>query len=154
MNAEVNIKPINQLPVRNTPAEDDIVILIVDGVAYKAQLADALAVLPVATTLEKGLMSAADKIALNAATAAITTLNNQVSGILNPTHATIASANTITVPAGVSFVTLTGTTTITAINGMTNYKPVWFAYPSGAGLTILGKSLRAGDPPYQVIQTP
>ena len=146
MNAEVEIKTLPSLDPRDTPDATDLLLLVVAGIAMRANLGDVRKALAVATDLEKGLMSAADKIAL-------TTAVENISKILSPVSVTIASSATITLPPNTLFVTLTGTTAITTITGLSNNRPTWFFYPSGAGLTLLGESMKAGDPPLSVIGT-
>lgn len=146
MTAEVNIKPVTALVSVATPEAANLILLIVNGVARKANLGDVRTALAVATSLEKGLMSATDKVTLD-------TTNAEVIKLLNPEAVTIPSASTITVPAGKTVITLTGATSVNVINGLTNNRPVFFYYPAGAGLTLKGESMKAGDPPLQVIQT-
>ena len=146
MTAEVTIKPINALSVQDNPEAINQILLIVNGVAKRASLGDIRLALAVATAVEKGLMSATDKAVLD-----IT--STEVVKLLNPDAMTIPSADTITVTGGRTMVILTGTTPINIINGLTNNRPVYFYYPAGAGLTVKGASMKAGDPPLQIIQT-
>lgn len=146
MTAEVTIKPISALAAQAIPEAANLILLIVNGVAKKASLGDIRTALAVATSVEKGLMSATDKATLD-------TTSSEVSRLLNPEAVTIPSASTITVPAGKTMITLTGATSVNIINGLTNNRPVFFYYPAGAGLAIKGESMKAGDPPLQVIQT-
>lgn len=150
MTANVEFTPITSLP-STAPTATDILLLIVAGIAKQAQLGDVREALAVATAVEKGLMSAADKVNLN-------DVVTKLAAILSPVAVTIASASTINVPANTTFVILTGTTTITGITGLTTNRPCWFYYPSGAGVTLQltgvnTTTLVAGDAPIEIIQT-
>ncbi|MEI6870661.1 MAG: hypothetical protein WCL08_00125 [Verrucomicrobiota bacterium] len=138
--------PISSLPVQATPTGTDLTVLLVNGVAKQAALANLRMALDVATEIEKGLMSATDKGILDL-------IAPQVAAILAPTTYTIASAATISVPTNATFVVLTGTVAITNIIGLTTGHPCDFYYPTGIGLTFLGNPVQAGDAPLTVIQT-
>ena len=146
MTAEVTIKPITSLAAQETPEASNLILLIVNGVAKRANLEDVRMALAVATGVEKGLMSATDKQVLDVTT-------SEVVKLLNPEAMTIPSADTITVTGGRTMVILTGTTPINTINGLTNNRIVYFYYPAGAGLTLKGVAMKAGDPPLEVVQT-
>lgn len=146
MNAEVEIKTIPSLSAQDTPTATDLILLVVNGIAKRADLGDVRKALALATDTEKGLMSATDKSGLTAAI-------DNIAKLLTPTSVTIASAATITVPPNTLFVTITGTTTITTINGLANNRATWFYYPTGAGITIRGEDVKAGDPPLEIVGT-
>jgi hypothetical protein len=146
MTAEVTIKPITALAAQLTPEAANLILLIVNGVARRAALGDIRTAIAVATSLEKGLMSATDKESLDVVV-------TEIAKLLNPSSITIPSADTITVTGGRTMIVLTGTTPINNILGLTNNRPVYFYYPTGAGLTIKGESMKAGDSPLQLIQT-
>ena len=142
----VQTQPISSLPSA-TPDGVDIFLLLKGGIAKQATIADIRLALALATETDKGLLSASDKTILD--------LNaSELAAILAPTTYTIASAATISVASGATFVILTGTTTVTGITGLTTGYPVQFYYPTGAGLTFLGNTVQAGDPPLIVLQTP
>lgn len=146
MNATVQIQPITNLPVDANPSATDVLLLIVAGVAQQANLGNILPALAIATETTKGLLSAADKLALDQVVAQMVT-------ILAPTPINILSAPTISIPYGTNTVILSGTTPVTNITGLTNNFPVRFYYPTGAGLTFMGYPVVAGDAPLEVIQT-
>lgn len=146
MIAEVEVKTVTSLPVQAIPTATDLILLVIAGIAKKAALGDVRLALDIATNIEKGLMSAGDKSNLTAVLAS-------VAKVLSPPGVTIASSATIIIPPETYFVTITGTTTITAITGLVNNRPTYFYYPAGAGLVLLGESVKAGDPPYAVVGT-
>lgn len=121
-----------------TPNGVDLVSFSVGGIFKKTTVDNLKSGMSVATSETKGLMSAADKVTL-------TNLNTQVSAIVAPPSAPVVSAETIAIPSGRTHITLTGTTTIQAITGMTPRVRYTFSYPSGAGITFLGEPLSAGD---------
>jgi len=146
MIAEVEIKTVTSLDPRDTPEASDLILLIVNGLAKRANLEDVRKALAVVTDLEKGLMSASDKVALTNAIA-------NIAKLFGPTSITLASAASIAIPANTLFVTITGTTNITEVTGLANNRHTWFYYPTGAGLTILGEPVKALDPPLSLIGT-
>jgi hypothetical protein len=134
-------KTITSLPSASTPAAADIALILVNGIAHQTTLNALLSAFSVATTSAKGLMSAADKAALDAIIVQLATMKF-LQG------ATIASASTVTLPSvegAYTVITFTGTTPITTINGLVAGRIYAFSYPSGAGLTILGTAYAAGD---------
>lgn len=138
--------PIPSLPVQNPPLPIDLILLVSGGVAYQAALGNILSALAVATTLSKGLMSATDKLTLDQ-------LTQDVVHLIAPLAVTIASAASITVPAEKYFVIITGTTTITSITLPVKGVTFSFYYPAGAGVTIIGNPVQAGDAPLQIQDT-
>lgn len=137
---------ITSLAEQSPVTATDVLLLMVEGIAKKATVGGVREALPVATSVAKGLMSASDKQSLE-------DLIYEMSQLLTPPAVTIASGSTITVPTGAKFVTLTGTTSVTAVNGLVNNRSVLFYYPVGAGLTFLGHPIKEGDAPLEVVQT-
>jgi hypothetical protein len=131
-------KPVGSLPLATTSSGTDILILVVGGVYHKINLADLIQGLPAATTSTRGVMTATDK-------ANLTGLLTQVSQVVAPISTPIVSEDTITIPAGSYHITLTGTTTINNIVGLVPRQTYAFSYPSGAGLTLRGEQMKAGD---------
>ena len=121
-----------------TPTGVDLVSFSVGGIFKKTTVDNLKSGMSNATSESKGLMSAADKVTL-------TNLNTQVSAIVAPPSAPIVAATTITIPSGRTHLTLTGTTAIQTITGMTPRVRYTFSYPSGEGLVFLGEPLVAGD---------
>lgn len=139
--------PIPSLPSQDTPEAVDLLLLMVGGVANKATLGSILSALAVATTGSKGLMSATDKVVLDTNT---TNLNNLVNAV---SQALPASA-TLIVPSGKYFITLSGTTEVTNLVLPTKNITYYIWYPTGAGVTVMGQPIEAGDPPLEFIDTP
>jgi len=134
-------KTITALTEASTPAAGDFTIITVDGVARKATLANLILALSIASTSSKGLMSAADKIALDSLVASYSTM-------MQPQVVVLPSASTITFPAisgPHTVVVLSGTTEVTAINGLVENREYFISYPTGSGLTVLGVTMAAGD---------
>jgi hypothetical protein len=131
-----------------TPDPDDLLLLVAvsDAEPHKVKASNLISALPVSTSLSKGLQSAADKVALDSAIADVAVLKS-------PLVATVASASTVVVPASTFQVILTGTTNVTSLAGLANYRTYTFFYPTGAGLTFMGLNMQAGDV-YQFTQTP
>jgi len=129
---------ISSLDEVTTPSASDVLPIVSGGATVKVQAQNLRSALPVATTTEKGLLSAADKVALDAATIAVASLQN------HPVNSTVASASTISIPNGADTVILTGTTNVAAIVDAIPYKSYTFYYPSGAGLQLLGVTMSAG----------
>lgn len=130
---------ISGLPEAASLSGPDVLPVVSGGVTKKVR-ADALGgALPVATTLEKGLMSAADKAALTQAQLNITELQGR------PYSAVVESASIISIPDGVNIIILTGSTNIATVVGALDYRTYTFAYPVGAGLNLLGVNMVAGD---------
>jgi hypothetical protein len=132
---------ISSLPETTLPATTDLLPVVNAGVTKKVTLENLTAGQPIATTINKGLMSAADKVLLTQLGVDVTTLVNA------PAVVTVASAATITLPNSgkVDVIVLTGTTTITDVQGVVNYRLYTFHYPSGAGVNLLGNPLVAGQ---------
>lgn len=141
----VQTQPISSLPV-GTPAGADLFLLLQSGIAKQSTIANLRLAIDIATEVDKGLMSAADKAILD-------TVATEVAAMLAPAQYTIASGATIIVPTGATFIILTGVTTITTVNGLTIGHPCYFYYPTGAGLVFLGNPVVAGDPPLIVVPT-
>ena len=129
-----------------TPSPTDLLYIVSGGADKKVQLANLTPGLPVASQVQKGLQSAADKTALDNVVADVATLKS-------PLTATVASAASIAIPSNTYRVVLTGTTTVTVLVGLENYRTYTFFYPAGAGLTFMGLNMQAGDV-YQFVQTP
>jgi len=131
-------KPATALPAATTVLGSDLIVIVKGGIFYRTTAAELISGLPAATDSTKGIMVATDKLAL-------TTLSTQMSSILAPPSTAIASAASITVPAGRYHITLSGTTEVTTVVGMTPRVPYSVSYPSGAGLTFMGETMKAGD---------
>ena len=120
-------QPISGLPLSTNPSGVDIFLLQIAGVLHRAELANLVKGLPVASTLEKGLMSAADKAALNQ-------IILDLASATTYQTVTVASASTVALPtiSGlITVVTFTGTTTVTNITGLVSNRLYIFRYPSG-----------------------
>ena len=129
--------------ITNLPAQDvvnpaDIVLLVDGSENKKAPVSQLVEGMPLATTAQKGLMSAADKTALAAAQTQIAALGGVVT-------ANIASATTITLPTGINGIILSGTTTVVSVANAAPFKKYFVAYPTGAGVTVFGTPMVAGD---------
>lgn len=146
MNAEVEIKTLSSLDPRGTPVATDLIMVMAAGLAKKLDLGDVRIALAVATATEKGLMSATDKSILGR-------LNTEVGNLYTPQNITLASATSLALPPDTLFVTVTGTTEITSIANLASNRPTYINYPTGAGIVILGETVKAGDPPLAVIDT-
>lgn len=109
------------------------------GTTRKIRLDNLRVGLPVATAIDKGLMSAADKAALETAVADVLTLKSR------PVSAIVASAATISVPNGADVIVLTGTTAVVTVMDALDYHTYTFYYPSGPGLNLFGIAMSAGD---------
>lgn len=138
--------PIPSLPPQATPLSTDLLLLVSGGLAVQATLGSILSALAVATSSSKGLMSATDKLVFDQTV-------QDVVNLIAPSAVTIASAASITVPAGKYFIIITGTTEITNITLPVKGVPFMFYYPAGAGITILGSPVQALDAPLQIIDT-
>lgn len=132
------LQPVNSLPVATTASNTDITILVQSGIFKQSTLTVLANGLPEASTLSKGLMSASDKSNLGL-------VIEQISNLVAPVSTPIASAATIVIPSGRYVITLSGTTTITAVTGLVPRVRYVFSYPTGAGLTFLGEQMLAGD---------
>ena len=134
-------KTITSLPIADVPAATDVALILVNGTAKQTQLNALLLAFSVATSANKGLMSAADKASLDAIIVQLATMK-----FLQAVN--IASAATVSLPSAegaYTVVTFTGTTPITTINGLVAGRVYVFNYPSGAGLTFLGTNYASGD---------
>lgn len=130
---------ISGLPEAATPAASDVIPVVSGGSTKKLQLQNIRSALPVATTLEKGLLSAQDKQSLAEMLADIAELQGR------PYVATVASASVISVPDGVNILILTGSTSIASVVGAKDYNTYTFYYPTGPGLDLLGVAMTAGQ---------
>ena len=129
---------IPNLPAQDVVNETDLVLLV-DGAENKqAPVAQLIEGMPVATTVQKGLMSAADK-------AAFATLQSQVLVQTGVVTSAVVAAATIALPSGINGIILSGTTTVTAVTGASPFKLYFASYPTGAGVTFLGTPMVAGD---------
>lgn len=129
---------LSGLTPESAPAAEDLLYLVkVTGGDRQVQVQNLRTGLPVATEVEKGLQSAADKVLLGQLAAAVAELES-------PTVQTLESAATLVVPPGVFNIVLTGTTEVTATSGMTDYRLYNIFYPTGAGVTFMGEALAAG----------
>lgn len=137
----MNPQSISSLPIRTEPVSTDVMLVQVAGLLQQMELLNLPKALPVATLSEKGLMSAADK-------AAIQQILSDLAAMTSYQIITVASAATVSLPNPSGFITVvtfTGTTEITTINNLQNNRLYLFRYPTGVGLTILGKVYAAGD---------
>lgn len=134
----MTLKPVGTLPTPTNVAGTDVVILVIGGVFHRTTVQGLIQGMATATSGGKGLLSAQDKVIIDA-------LNTQVSALSAPPSTPIASATTITIPPNRYHITLSGTTTINTVQGLVARKLYTFSYPSGAGLTFLGEVMKAGD---------
>lgn len=134
----MNPQPFSSLPSTAGSTGADELLIVIGGVYHRIPVAGLRDALPIATTSYRGMLSAADKQNLD-------NILSQVSALIAPQTTPIVAASSITVPANRYFITLSGTTEITQILGMTPRKPYTFYYPSGAGVTIMGNKMLAGD---------
>lgn len=131
-------KPVSELPSTVSPVANDVVVIVRGGLFYQTTVDYLRTGMAVATSGGKGLMSAADKVSLDS-------LKTQMAAILAPQSTTIASAASITIPAGKYHFSLTGTTEVTSVVGLTPRVLYSVDYPSGAGLTFMGTAMQAGE---------
>lgn len=130
---------ISSLDEVTSPGATDVLPVVNLGTTKKVQVQHLGDGMPVATSSAKGLMSAADKVALAQAQADIAELQT------HPVSVTVASASNVAIPDGADVILLTGTTSVASVSDGVPYKTYTFAYPSGAGLTFLGVVMSAGD---------
>lgn len=132
-------QPVNSLPTASTAATTDILVLVQGGTYKKIAVTNLKSGIPTATSTTNGLMSASDKDNLDA-------YGSQIASVVAPSSYSLAASGTLTVGDSSKYViTLTGTTTITSVVGLTPRVKYIFSYPSGAGLTFLGEPMQAGD---------
>ena len=122
-----------------TPGAGDVLPIVSSGATMKVQAQNLRAAIPVASTTDKGLMSAADKTSLGQAQADIANLQAY------PVIASAVSASTLAIPNGSDVVILLGATNIVTILEAKSYHTYTFHYPSGPGLSFLGVAMSAGD---------
>jgi hypothetical protein len=134
----MTLKPIGALPTAASVTGTDLVSIAIGGVFYRTTVNGLLQGMTTATAGGKGLLSAADKIIIDA-------LNTQVAALSAPPSTPIVASTTITIPQNRYHITLSGTTTITTVQGMVARKVYTFSYPAGAGLVFLGEAMQAGD---------
>ena len=134
----MTLQPINSLPETENPSATDILLAVVSGVYRKLQIANLVKALPLASSSAKGLMSSSDKDGL-------TSVIGQVTNLVAPATAAVASASSIAVPSGRYLITLSGTTNIGTVTGLVPRVKYTFYYPTGAGLNFLGEEMKAGD---------
>lgn len=140
---------ISGLEPNAVPDPSDL-ILTSDGVdTYRTTLQQSVVALPVSTPSAKGLMSAADKAALDALIASVLSLGT-------PQVANIVAGSNIVLPAPTTgtytVVILTGTTTINTVSGSSSNRLYIIRYPAGAGVMFIDQQLYAGDAfPYIAI---
>lgn len=146
MSEELILTPITGLDEDTVPALGDSMVIISGGIAYRVDPANLRKALDVVTVSDKGLMSSSDKNSLN-------DLVEKMLAIYNPVPVTVASAASVNIITGTTFVIITGTTAITTITGLTTGRPVYFYYPTGAGIVIMGNPVKAGDAPLRITQT-
>lgn len=127
------------LPARATPAGTDILPLVADGNNFHATVVNLTKGMAPATTSEQGVMSAADKVALNLAVSQLATINAR------PVVENIASAASINVAADTDVIVISGTTTITSVATPSVYRTYIVHYPAGSGIVFLGVNMAAGD---------
>lgn len=132
-------QPVNSLPTASSAATTDITILVQGGVYKKITVSNLRTGIPTATSSTSGLMSAADKDNLD-------TYGNQIASVVAPASFSLAASGTLTISDPSRYViTLTGTTAVTSVIGLTPRVKYIFSYPTGTGLTFLGEPMRAGD---------
>ena len=130
---------ISSLEEVTSPLATDVIPIVNDGETKKVQLRNIKDALDVASTLSKGLMSAADKASLQQALLDIDSLLD------SPSVATVASASVISVPDGKTAIILTGNTNVATVLNTVNYRVYVFYYPSGSGISFLGTAMTAGS---------
>lgn len=132
-------QPVNSLPTASSASTTDITILVQGGVYKKITISDLKSGIPTATNSVNGLMSAGDKTNLD-------TYGGQIASLVAPSSITLAASSTLALTDTSKYViTLTGTTAITSVVGLTPRVKYIFSYPTGTGLTFLGEPMRAGD---------
>jgi hypothetical protein len=132
-------QPVNSLPTATSAAINDILVLVQNGTYKKIAVTNIKSGIPNATNTVAGLMSAADKDNLD-------TYGGQIASVVAPSSFTLAASSVLTISDPSKYViTLTGTTAITSVVGLTPRVKYSFSYPSGAGLTFLGEPMQAGD---------
>jgi hypothetical protein len=132
-------QPVNSLPTATSAATNDILVIVQSGVYKKIGVNNIKTGITNATNSTPGLMSATDKDNLD-------TYGSQIAAVVAPSTFSLAAASTLTITDPSKYViTLTGTTAITSVVGLTPRVKYAFSYPSGAGLTFLGEPMQAGD---------
>lgn len=134
----MTLTQVGSLPEASTIAGNDTVVIVVGGKFYRTTVDFLKQGMAVATESAKGLMSSTDKSLLN-------TINSQLSALVAPTSAPVATAATIAVPSGKYHITLSGVTNVTDVTGLIPRVIYTFSYPAGAGITFLGEQMKAGD---------
>jgi hypothetical protein len=123
------------LPTVSTPSPTAVTPIMQGGVTGKITLADLIKAIPAATLVASGLMSAADKQALDNANAL---LNAIVDG---PTVAVVEATPTITIPAGADVITVVGNSDIQVVLGGVEFKKYVFYRADGPPINVLGSPL-------------
>jgi hypothetical protein len=131
-------KSVSTLPVPPFVAGGDTVVIVKGGLFHRTTVDGLKQGMDVAAPSGKGLMSAADKLALDS-------IGAQLGNLLNQPSTPIASAATITIPPGRYHITLTGTTNVVNVIGLVPRALYTIDYPSGAGLEFRNEPMLAGD---------
>jgi hypothetical protein len=138
---------ISGLPTITTIRPDAVAPVSQGATTGKVALSQLVKVIPEATLLAAGLMSAEDKATLDSVAEDVTTLVNA------PTIATVASASQITVPDDANVVVITGSTDINSILGGVDFRNYLFYRFEAGTIQVLGRALSTATP-LLLLKTP